>query len=166
MRCTRNSLTLRPWFGAILASLFLASGAQAQTFKGLATIVDGDTITVEGHRVRLWGIDAPEAQQRCEKMAAGYACGAEATKFLAALTSEKEVSCRVKTVDRYQRSVAICAVDGQDIGAEMVRAGWALAFIRYSSDYATVEADARENRRGLWAGTFTRPWEWRAGQRQ
>lgn len=165
MRRSMIWLGRRLMLGAVLVSLSAASNAQVQTYKGRATVVDGDTITVAGQRVRLWGIDAPESQQRCDRASTAYACGAESTRYLAALIGSQDVNCSVKTIDRYQRAVALCTVEGRDIGGEMVSAGWALAFVRYSGDYVRAEADARENRRGLWAGTFTKPWEWRTGQR-
>lgn len=62
-------------------------------------------------------------------------------------------------MDRYKRIVAICRIGKLDLGAEMVRAGWALAFVRYSSDYVAQESAARLAKRGLWAGTFQPPWE-------
>ncbi len=47
----------------------------------------------------------------------------------------------------------------------MVSQGWALAYRRYSLDYVDEEADAQAARRGIWAGEFVRPWEWRRGER-
>jgi hypothetical protein len=43
----------------------------------------------------------------------------------------------------------------------MVSQGWALAYSRYSRDYFDEELAARANRRGVWRGTFMRPWLWR-----
>ncbi len=47
----------------------------------------------------------------------------------------------------------------------MVSQGLALAYRRYSLDYVDEEADARAVRRGIWAGEFMKPWEWRRGKR-
>ena len=52
--------------------------------------------------------------------------------------------------------------DGVDIGRRLVLAGWALAYRQYSTDYVDAEAEARRARRGLWRGTFAKPWEWRS----
>ena len=48
----------------------------------------------------------------------------------------------------------------------MVANGWAVAFRRFSSDYAEDEERARRARRGLWEGSFEMPWDWRARRRE
>ena len=69
--------------------------------------------------------------------------------------------------DRYGRTVARCSVDGRDLGAEMVRLGWAVDFPRYSKGfYREQERDARNARRGVWAdGEFLPPGTWRRQHR-
>jgi endonuclease YncB( thermonuclease family) len=137
----------------------VAAGAAAQT--GPARVIDGDTLEVAGVRVRLWGIDAPESRQTCEADGQDYACGERATRHLRTLVADRTVSCEPRTRDRYGRTVALCRTDGSDLGAAMVRDGWALAFVRYAADYVAEELEARAARRGLWQGAFTLPWEWR-----
>lgn len=63
--------------------------------------------------------------------------------------------------DAYERALGLCEVGGQDVNAEMVLAGWALAFRRYSDRYAGEEEQAKQASAGMWAGTFDPPWEWR-----
>ena len=138
-----------------------AAPAAAQT-AGPARVIDGDTLDVAGVRVRLWGIDAPESRQTCEADGQSYACGERATRHLRTLVAGRPVSCEARTRDRYGRTVALCRTGGSDLGAAMVRDGWALAFVRYSADYVAEERAASAARRGLWAGTFVAPWEWRA----
>jgi endonuclease YncB( thermonuclease family) len=128
---------------------------------GLAVVIDGDTLQLHGQRIRLWGIDAPESRQWCEHEGATYPCGSEATAYLAALVAHKVTQCTERTRDRWQRVVAICTVDGVDLGAVMVEAGHAVAFVRYSRDYLPQQQRAQANRAGLWGGTFAMPWEWR-----
>ncbi len=53
----------------------------------------------------------------------------------------------------------------EDLEKWIVAHGWALAYRRYSLDYADEEADARAVRRGIWAGQFVKLWEWRRGKR-
>lgn len=129
---------------------------------GKARVVDGDTIEVGNIRIRLWGIDAPEASQQCEADARRYACGTAATDKLVSLIGARDVDCVHKTRDRYGRVVAMCRIGNLDLGAEMVQSGWAVAFVRYSSDYVSQENEARMARRGLWAGTFDPPSSWRS----
>lgn len=144
----------------LMLAVLAALPAVAQT--GPARVIDGDTIDVGGMRIRLWGIDAPESKQMCERQGAAYACGHEATAHLRALVAGAAVACEPRVKDRYGRTVAICRVGLVDVGAAMVRDGWALAFVRYSVDYVAQEQEARLAGRGMWAGIFTFPWQWRA----
>jgi endonuclease YncB( thermonuclease family) len=48
--------------------------------------------------------------------------------------------------------------NGVDIGRRLVSAGWALAYRRYSMDYVAAEDEARRAKRGMWRGTFVKPW--------
>lgn len=76
-----------------------------------------------------------------------------------------KVTCETKDTDRYGRTVAICRADGRDLGADMVRAGMALAFVRYSRDYVEQERSAKAERLGIHARACEAPWDWRARQR-
>lgn len=62
--------------------------------------------------------------------------------------------------------MALCRADGMDLGAAMVSAGMAWAFVRYSADYAGPEAQAKADRLGVHARDCTLAWEWRAQQRR
>ncbi len=77
----------------------------------------------------------------------------------------RPVTCEDLGRDRYDRIIARCTVVGEDMGEWMVSEGWALAYRRYSLDYVDEEADAQAARRGIWAGEFVKPWEWRRGKR-
>lgn len=142
--------------GALLAFLVLAGPVRGQS------IVDGDTLKLNGTTFRLWGIDAPESRQTC---ADGWLAGRASTSFLRELTRDKTVTCEAKTADRYGRVVAICRANDDDLGASMVTAGMALAFVRYSSDYVPEEAIARATTLGVHAHDCAPAWEWRARQR-
>jgi endonuclease YncB( thermonuclease family) len=61
----------------------------------------------------------------------------------------------------FKRPVAVCYTRGLDLGAELVFAGLAVAFRRYSDSYIALEDHARQARRGMWAGSFAWPWDWR-----
>jgi endonuclease YncB( thermonuclease family) len=140
-----------------LAAMAIAVSASAQT------VVDGDTIKVEGTTHRLYGIDAPEKKQDCPD---GWPAGREALAYLAGQIRGRSVECHHVEYDRYGRSVSICYAGGDDLSALMVSAGMALAFLRYSSQYQDAERRAAGQAQGLHAHNCIPPWEWRAHQRQ
>uniref|UniRef100_UPI00168BFE1F thermonuclease family protein n=1 Tax=Brevundimonas diminuta TaxID=293 RepID=UPI00168BFE1F len=126
-------------------------------------VVDGDTLTIDGERIRLWGVNAPEQDQTCRRHGQDYRCGEGARQALREWIGQSAVSCVEVEKDQYGCRVARCAVDGQDIGAWMVSQGLALDYRRYSAGvYARDEASARAAARGLHAGTFEPAWAWRA----
>jgi endonuclease YncB( thermonuclease family) len=114
----------------------LAAPAAAET----ATVVDGDTIRLNGKTYDLWGIDAPEAEQRC----GSWPSGREATEHLKQFIAGKAVTCEPKATDRFGQTVALCRAEGADLGEMMVRDGYAWAFVDYSTDYVDEEKAAYE----------------------
>lgn len=149
---------------AIVFLLAIALPAAALEVRGIARVVDGDTLNIEGLGVRLHGIDAPETAQTC-KNATGldYACGEAATRRLKALADSREVICTGKEFDQYKRFVGICLVSAVELNRTMVIEGHAWAFIRFSQDYAAVERDARVAKLGVFATENTAPWDFRSG---
>lgn len=150
------------------ALLALAAPAAADPISGVASVIDGDTIEIHGQRIRLNGIDAPESRQMCEDGASKqYRCGQIAAFALDDfLAKRRPVSCIEVDRDRYGRSVAVCTAGGVDIAEWLVKQGHAIDYTRYSGgDYAAAEAEARAAKRGVWAGTFQKPWEWRKDRR-
>jgi endonuclease YncB( thermonuclease family) len=139
------------------------AAAQQGSIDGVARVVDGDTIVVGDTRIRLEGIDAPEAGQTCTRRPAGeWHCGTEATAALAARVEGKLVRCEATGTDRYRRTLAICFLGAEDVNAWMVRQGHAWAFVRYSQRYVTEEGQARAMALGIWQGEATPAWEHRA----
>ena len=136
------------------------------SISGPARIIDGDTIWVAGVKIRMNGIDAPEQDQSCfADDGASYPCGIAASNALEELIRSQDVHCEGDTADRYGRLIATCYINTRDINAEMVRAGWAVAYRRYSEKYASVEKSAKDTGQGLWQGSFRMPWVWRAESR-
>ncbi len=84
----------------------------------------------------------------------------------AALIGDRTVTCTRRDVDTYGRIVAVCRSGSADLGAEMVRSGFATAYRRYSNDYVDEENEARAARRGIWAGEFTPPEDYRRDDRR
>lgn len=134
--------------------------------RGTASVIDGDTIAINGERIRLHGIDAPETKQSCQLDGQPWNCGQEATFALADKIGKNPIVCERKgKSDRYGRTVAVCLLNGEDLNGWMVSQGWALAYRQYSRDYVPQESGAKEARRGVWASDFVPPWEWRNERR-
>jgi micrococcal nuclease len=149
----------RLWPVLIVVALAAASAAEIQA--KVVGIADGDTITVlhEGKqiRVRLHGIDAPES---------GQAFGARAKQFTSSLAFGQTVTLRDRGHDRYGRLLAeVVLPDGRSLNREIVRAGFAWWFRKYApsdQELAKLEAEARAERRGLWADPDpVPPWNYR-----
>lgn len=130
--------------------------------NGPARTIAGDTIEIAGVTIRLYGIDAPENRQLCQRDNKPWHCGQEATWALAYLIAGQWVICDERDRDRDGRVVAVCYIGGRrgiDINAWMVEHGWALADREYSEDYVAQEHEAQIARRGIWSGTFQAPWD-------
>jgi endonuclease YncB( thermonuclease family) len=145
---------------AIAASFSFPNQALADAVR----LADGDSFRLGEHRYRLYGIDAPELHQEC-KDADGKAwpCGTRARTELRRIIATHPLECRSVDTDRFGRIVATCMAGSRDIAEEMVRAGYATALGRpgTASPYEDAQRQARAAKRGLWAGTFEMPIEWR-----
>ncbi|HEX7969827.1 MAG TPA: thermonuclease family protein [Stellaceae bacterium] len=143
------------------------------------SVVEGDTlawrpehcllsrfgIACVSQRLRLYGVDAFEGTQTCrDAKGAVWPCGAVATERLRQLVAGPDFSCHVdpEFVDRHAREFAACTAGGRDVGALLVSEGLAFAYGR-GAQYLTIEAEAKQRRRGAWAGSFVRPQFFRQG---
>lgn len=136
---------------------------------GFASIVDADTISIHGARIRLDGVDAPESWQTCHDAAGKlYRCGARAAEALdALLAASRPTRCRQVDTDRYGRVVAECLrADGKSVNAWLVLNGFAIDFRRYSRGrYLPEQSEAQRHKRGVWRGTFVNPDDYRRVKR-
>ena len=151
---------------ALTVAVRLAFGtlSHAETI-GVASVTDGDPLEIHGQRIRLHGIDAPESSQICLDAAGQkWRCAQRAALALQDLIGWRTVTCDERDVDRYGRIVGSCLVGEVDINEWLVAQGLALAYRRYSRDYVAAEDEARVAGRGMWAGTFEPPWDWRRGR--
>ncbi|WP_414643572.1 thermonuclease family protein [Brevundimonas sp.] len=110
-------------------------------------------------------MDAPEGSQTCDVSGSPVRCGQRAALVLSDLLGHRPVVCEPLDTDRYGRTVARCLSGGRDIAQFMVAEGWATAYRRYSMDYVGAEAEARAARRGVWAGEFVQPEDYRRERR-
>ncbi len=136
-------------------------GPPPSEISGQARLVDGDSLWIGHHEVRLVGIDAPEGRQTCSRDGRNWACGRAAREALAARIGGRPLTCRTQRRDQHGRVLAVCAVNGQELNRWMVSEGWAVAFGR---PYRRQEREARAARKGLWSSAFERPSDWRARQ--
>jgi endonuclease YncB( thermonuclease family) len=100
---------------------------------------------------------------------AEYNCGESARSAMLKIVHGGKVRCTGRSYDKYGRLVASCVTDDGhkvDVGSELVRQGWALAYRAYSGKYVRVENDARMSRRGAWDGSFLEPWDFRPMHRR
>jgi endonuclease YncB( thermonuclease family) len=142
----------------------MGSAPREQDWSALASevrVVDGDTLRLGDRTLRLAAIDAPERGQSCADGAGlAFDCGAAAAEALSRLVNGRSVVCTVSGRDRFGRGLGTCTAGGVELNAGLVSSGWALA---YGDDAAMLarEVVARASGRGLWAGNFMRPEDWR-----
>lgn len=168
---TTRWLTRRPVASALVGVIALGvvatvparDTAARGSVSGVAQVVDGDTLDVGGERIRLEGIDAPEMSQKCPRRVFGtWSCGTAAARALERLVGKRRLTCDSRGTDKYGRMLGVCYLDGRDLNAEMVREGYAWAFVKYSTSYVQEEAEARASRAGVWKGGKAEPpWVYR-----
>jgi endonuclease YncB( thermonuclease family) len=167
-----NGLVVAPLLRLVSVLLLISPciAASAQTITGhVVGISDGDTLTIldatrTQHRIRLDGIDAPEAHQ---------AFGQRSRQSLAELAHRQQATADCPKVDKYQRKVCVVRVQGVDVGLAQIQRGLAWHFKRYAHEqssenratYAAAQAEAGVEKRGLWRDpNAIPPWEWRAAK--
>ena len=151
--------------------LLVMPGMVLAEARGRAVVIDGDTLDVSGTEVRLSGIDAPELDQRCStrgdvlnENSDTYPCGMEAAAALADRIGDDPVICDEPASGSQKPVVAVCWLNDEDLGAWLVRSGWARAYPLSISPYTLVEKEAQAALRGIWRGDFLDPWDWRKQQ--
>jgi len=140
----------------LLGMVALAVAGPTSAMTGTVThVTDGDTVWVRVDRerpvsVRLHGLDAPE---RCQTG------GADATDALAARVLRRQVTVDTKATDTYGRTVGTVTLDGEDIGAWLVREGhaWSVGYHHSKGPYADAERSARRAHRGVFSAADPQP---------
>lgn len=140
--------------------------AQEADITGPAKVVDGDSLEIDGKRIRLAYIDAPELFQPCRAPSGEpWQCGKIAKLELARIIGNEIVTCKPVDRDRYARFVAMCFVGEIDVGQVMVSNGYAIAYAKYGRNYEADELGARVGKRGIWTSEFVQPEIWRMQKR-
>lgn len=110
-------------FIRVMALVFLCSPAFAET-----RVIDGDTLMIDGERIRIYGLDCPEILHPLR----GYDPGVRAKYALAVLLEGKTITLKRRGTDRYGRTVAKVFADGRDVTCSMIRAKVCREYVRYS----------------------------------
>ena len=153
-----RELKFRAAYLGAVAAVLTAWPATAD-IQGAPTIIDGDSLEVEGRRFDLFGIDSPEPGTICWKENGdSFDCGRIATTALLDLTAGLEVVCT--PLDRPDSNEtgaiwATCTADGFNLNRNMVHTGWAIADRSATDVYVDTEHEAKTAKRGLWR------WSWK-----
>ena len=145
--------------GILVLILLWSSIASAKSL----IVVDGDTIILNGEKIRFSGIDTPELKQTCLKDNEEVACGMFAKTLLVKKIGNNTPICIGKEKDFYKRTLAECFVKGESLSKFLVRSGYAFAYRKYSTKFVEDEDFAKTNKLGMWSMTFKYPWDFRKG---
>ena len=124
-------------------------------------VVDGDTIHLNGEKIRFTGIDTPELKQTCINQGIIDPCGVTAKEILIDKISDNEVECVSEGKDQYKRTLAECFVNNESLSSYLVRSGYAFAYRKYSKKFISDEDYAKANKIGMWSMKFDYPWDYR-----
>ena len=141
----------------LLVFLLIFHNVKSQELK----VVDGDTIHLDGEKIRFTGIDTPELKQTCIKDEAKDNCGIKAKQILIDKIGNNTVKCISEGKDQYKRTLAECFVNNDSLSSYLVRSGYAFAYRRYSDKFISDEDYARVNKIGMWSMKFDYPWDYR-----
>ena len=135
---------------------------------------DANTVEARETRIRLFGIDAPELTQECLMNGIPYPCGILASAYLNRLVIGRRLMCHTRELSDgitwgrcgdSDRSGNNFQPDTKTLNEQMVLAGWAMASRDQTKDFVDAETEAQQEKRGMWAGDFVRPADWRDGKR-
>ena len=140
-----------------LVFFFTYTDIKSQDIK----ITDGDTIKINGEKIRFSGIDTPELKQNCIKEGQSNPCGITAKQILIDKIGNNKVICISEGKDQYKRTLAECYVNDESLSSYLVRSGYAFAYRRYSKKFIIDENYAKFNKLGMWSMEFDYPWNWR-----
>ena len=129
--------------------------------EGVSRVLTGDTLTIRGRVVKLFGIASPDISQTCaDGQNRGYRCGQQSLSWLSSWLANNALRCHILSEDKRGVLTGVCMLGQYDIGAAIVNAGWAVADVRQTQIYMAYQNQASQNKRGLWQGKFYMPWDW------
>ena len=147
----------------LLSLIFLLTSSTELLTGKVVKVQDGDTITVltgdnKQIKIRLDGIDAPEG---------GQDYGNKAKQYLSDLVIGKTIKVEDMGKDIYKRTLGVVYLNDLNVNEEMIRAGYAWRY-KYNKNarYLKLQEDAKNNKRGLWAGENPiDPWQFRKNKK-
>ena len=145
----------------LLAMLMIGFLTCSISFADNLKVIDGDTIVLNGEKIRFSGIDTPELKQTCLKGDQEVGCGMSAKMLLVKKIGNTTPECIREGKDVYKRTLAECFVKGESLSKFLVRSGYAFAYRKYSTKFIKDEEFAKANKLGMWAMTFQYPWDFR-----
>lgn len=149
------------YFPLILSLVATSAHAQSAPIIGVAHAADGDSLVIADTRIRLYGIDAPELDQQCQRNGVNWACGVDAKQALQDMVADRPVSCLPQSMDKHGRVVAICSDQYGELNVAMVELGWATAYSFHTDRYDAAQATAKAAHKGIWASHFISPRDYR-----
>ena len=147
----------------LLVILFVSLLCSNISLANSLRVVDGDTIILNGEKIRFLGIDTPELKQTCLQGNEEVGCGMFAKMLLVKKIGNKIPNCIGEKKDFYKRTLAECFVNGKSLSKFLVRSGYAFAYRKYSTKFIKDEDFAKVNKLGMWSMTFQYPWDFRKG---
>ena len=157
----------------ILFSFSFSYSDENNITKGEAVVVDGDTVKINGKKIRFGGIDAPESYYRGKKQTCiednkKVFCGQISKDKLIEKIGTNSVNCKIeKKKDIYKRLVGECFIKEESLSVFMVRNGYAFDWPYYSErKFEKDQEYAKMNKLGIWNMKFEYPWIWRKKVRE
>lgn len=131
-----KSIIILVLLAGVVAYFYQPEDPGADTEKitsAVKRVVDGDSLYLHGYepQIRLWGVDAPERDEKGFKAA---------TRQLSRMALNQVLACQRVDTDRYGRTVARCFLkDGREINRMMIESGTATEYMRYSKGFYKKE---------------------------
>ena len=148
---------MKKLLGILVLGLLWSNNSFADSLR----VVDGDTIVLNGEKIRFSGIDSPELKQTCMNGDEKVFCGKSAKMLLVNKIGNQTLECISEGKDVYKRTLAECFVNGESLSKFLVRNGYAFAYRKYSDKFIKDEEFAKENKLGMWSMKFQYPWDFR-----
>ena len=148
---------MKKFIGILFLGLLFCNVGFADNLR----VVDGDTIVLNGEKIRFSGIDSPELKQTCMNGDQKVFCGIFAKMLLIKKIGNEKPKCISEGKDAYKRTLAECFINGKSLSGFLVRSGYAFAYRKYSKKFIEDEKFAEKNKLGMWSMKFEYPWDFR-----